>query len=484
MELRPSALRRINVVLFAATLCALAFTCLEAFISEPQCSENKASSATQKAALPLLPRSFHQQQTQYDSIGPPFIALDTTKSSPKLPDLRAQLLYYGKNLRPDSTKDRSVVLLGIRGDQALMTAQSGDVIYLTLSNKNGMHRWAFNENNQPTPVSIMADCIDDEVAIQLSVTTQDGTVIKDPPDLASFRLREIPLPPMTTVSSGWHIGEHPVDNGYLAKLKTKWFGQDRFLTLYGGKEYEREMEKERIQFEGPDGEYAVFVKEQDTLSFIDGRWIPTALGEESIGNPLLVVKKVEERRILLDLWDEEGRRRITLEVGRTPDQHPNPQKLDLKLLGARSKSNWILSILGKRTPVRADDWILFQESGFKIISSEAEIDDYIQGRLKGSLLVLDDVEKDTQGTFLRGSLFSVSHAEMAQARIALQNQQDTKQQKPQEASAPHFAQPPFPKLPFTKQTNEQNEMIGEDENDPSDDDLQDEDIENHDIDYI
>lgn len=384
----------------------------------------------------ILPKSFAQTQEHYDAIVSPFLALDSNKSAAKLPDLRNSLLYYGKNLRPDCIDDHVTLLMGFRGELVLTTTRPGEKTYLEYLNKNGSKRWAFSEQNRKTPFWIVVEPEHEGAAISFQIQDHKGNLVTEPRDLAAFTVKEYPLPLMTPITTNWTIGGEIVDHSLLHKQNAKWYGRDIFLEMYGGDAYSFTFNKERVQFEsGEDAEnqvYAIFIEAGTTLIFEDEQWKVTPLGNETRGKPLLQVKRVDERSIFFELWDAEGKRRFPLELAKAHEPALASQKLDIKLIGARSKTSVIMSIQGKRTQLRSDDWLIFnkmgpQVDGFEIIRTVNQIDALINGQLKGDVLILEGIDRKQRGTIVKGYLFSSSHAQVEPMYIAIQQANDKKQ---------------------------------------------------------
>jgi hypothetical protein len=195
------------------------------------------------------------------------------------------------------------------------------------------------------------------------------------------------------------------------------------------------------------------------------------LGIATQGKPLLVVRKIEEKKIVFDLWDEEGKRRINQEVTKTQEPAMTVQSLDMKLMGARSKTSWLVSIRGKRTLVHADDWIIFDQNKFEIVETEEEIDEYIQGVLKVEMVVLEGMERDQQGAYLKAHVFSPSHAQSQSVRITMQPPANQKAQETTKKIIPTEQQEKH--APLNAKAEEENDEDDEfDEEEDSEDEFE------------
>lgn len=80
----------------------------------------------------------------------------------------------------------------------------------------------------------------------------------------------------------------------------------------------------------------------------------------------------------------------------------------------------MVDVDGKRMILHVNDWLLRTNQGWKKIATAYEVDSYVQGKLTGDLLVLDGVEKTSQGTILKGHLFNSHRTTMERVELPLQ----------------------------------------------------------------
>ena len=95
------------------------------------------------------------------------------------------------------------------------------------------------------------------------------------------------------------------------------------------------------------------------------------------------------------------------------------EKFDLKLVGARSKRDWIAELGGVRMLVRSDDWFLFHDGAWSKISSLDELDDFIVGNIRGPLLVLEGSEKSGNEMYLVGRVYDTTRTQCVPLKISL-----------------------------------------------------------------
>ena len=187
--------------------------------------------------------------------------------------------------------------------------------------------------------------------------------------------------------------------------------------MYGGEEDAFTSGCEQIQFEKDTTLYSCYVKEGDLLCFEENQWKKVEPGPNSREKPLLQVKTVNEQNILFELWDNDGKRKITLELQKTIDATPTTNLFDIKLVGARSRKDWIAEISGKRTLLRSDDWLLCQDGKCERIHSKTQLDDYVNGNIQGELIALEGTARIDNQTCLVGTKFNVSKSVATQISL-------------------------------------------------------------------
>ncbi len=113
----------------------------------------------------------------------------------------------------------------------------------------------------------------------------------------------------------------------------------------------------------------------------NNRWKTAHPGKESLNHPLLVVKKIDDRLIVFELWDVEGKGKILLNLLKSsePWAMQNTQALQsmFKFLGARTKTQCVFEINNERVTLSPSDWLLLTPKGWKILATEEEIDQYV-----------------------------------------------------------------------------------------------------------
>lgn len=371
-----------------------------------------------------LPKgAFELTEQAYQQTGESLLALEESPPTMQLPDLRAQLVYYGKNGRPDAQSERTLLHFSLSGNnKAVASIAPKEKLYLVYDRKTGAGRYGFSENNEKTSLWIEALPIDNEVQVQVSMENDKGERVLEPESYAQLRLQEKEF--SRYAGTSWEIGTFRVDGTLLARQRARWFGGDRFLEHHGGEDFKEIAGRQRIDFGENDDLYSVFVKVGDCLVWDQSHWKVVTPGEESLKHPLLVVKKVDERLMTFELWDVEGKGKLVLNLLKSsePWAVQNAQTLQhmFKFLGARTRTQCVFEINRERVTLRPSDWLLLTPKGWKKLTSEEEIDQYVKRKLTGTLFVFEGITRKDEKQIMQGTLYSPARHESQFVELALQ----------------------------------------------------------------
>jgi hypothetical protein len=364
---------------------------------------------------------FSQAADSYQKIGDPVIKLQTAPITPKLPDLRKVLIYYGKNGRPDAKPESTQMHFSFLGSKAVSSTLPGEKLYLYYDRSLSPPQYAFSKNNEKTCLWIEPSFQEGGGAlVRVAMCGDKGDIVTEPADYAMFT---VPEKEMIRVASGnqWEIGKFRVDGTLLARQKARWYGVDKFLERHGGKEYQDVIGKQRIDFGEKEDLYSVYVNVGDVLVWDMNRWKVVRPGEDSLGKPLMIVKKIDDRLLNFELWDVDGKSKIQLNLLKSVESW-NPQSLQqsFKFVGARTRSQFVFEIDKERVFLSPQDWLVKTEDGWKKLMTAEEIDDYVDRKKVGPMFVFDGVVKDDSRQVLSGVIFSPSRADVSIIEIPMQ----------------------------------------------------------------
>ena len=370
-------------------------------------------------ALPKL--AFELSQEEYAKGSDSLLALQETPPSLELPDLRQQLIYYGKNGRPDVKAEESLMHFALSSNnKEIASISTGQKLYLVY-NQNPVG-YSFSPKNEKTSLWVECKPFEKEAEVHVCMENDKGESIQTPEKYAHFRVQEKEF--IRLVAPIWEVGSFKVDGTLLARQRARWYGADLFLEQHGGEDFKDALGKQRIDFGDGEAIYSVFVSQGDCLIWDRDQWRTPSLEQGSVGYPLLVIKKLEDRLITFELWDIQGRGKVTLNLLKSmePWSFQNPLLLQnaFKFIGARTRKQCVFEINKARVSLSPSDWLLLTPKGWKKIATEQEIDDFVKRKLTGTLFVFDGISRKGDKQVMMGRLYSPSRNDRKEVELFLQ----------------------------------------------------------------
>jgi len=370
----------------------------------PTLEQNEALLKTLSFPKPL----FERPSSEYDQMLSPAFSLQFSPVTVQVPNLRSTLQYQGQNKRPDAKRVSAFLSFSLydKNDTALIPP--GTPLYLDVDSDT--LKFSFSSKNAPTALWIQAEPKEGEALVSVRMRDETGQIVKEPESNAQFTLKEKELRPQST--DAWSLGSFRVDAALLSKQHAKWYGEDLFLKDQGGDEFSQEAGKERIDF-GEGGEtYSVYVGSGDFVIWDKEGWREPLPNEETTAYPLLQLKKIQDRLLTFDLWNIDGKGRMTLNLLKSSEKW-NPKEIEesFKFKGARRKSEYLFEANKTRLSLESGDWWILLKKGWKRLSTPGEIDEFVERRLVGPLLIVGDLEKKGDRPYLKITLYSPTRSE-------------------------------------------------------------------------
>ncbi|MBA3722479.1 MAG: hypothetical protein H0W88_08770 [Parachlamydiaceae bacterium] len=371
-----------------------------------------------------LPKSaFALSPECYKKIGEPLLVLQSTPPSLQIPDLKQHLVYYGKNGRPDTQLTGILLHFSFAGSKNIASIAPGEKLYLLYDKKNSSSRYTFSPDNAVTSLWIEGTPVENEVQVKVLMKNDKGDIITEPEANAQLKL---PEKEFTRYAGGsWEIGTFRVDGTLLARQRARWHGIDKFLERHGGEEYKNLIGKHRVDFGEGEDIYSIFasVGECFIWNAEAKQWKSVIPGKESFDYPLLVVKKIEERLMGLELWDVEGKGKVLLNLLKStePWMIQNPQTIQhmFKFVGSRTRTQCVFEINHERMLISPSDWLLLTNKGWKKLTTEEDIDSYVKRKSTGTLFVFGGLVRKDERQYMTGALYNPTRSDFQEIELPL-----------------------------------------------------------------
>lgn len=362
--------------------------------------------------------SFALSQDAYNQIGEPTLCLECHSPKMQLPDLKQKINYYGQNNRPDAGDKSSILHFNLSADQTAQVAP-GEKLYLTYDKDKEGGKYSFSPHNKETSLWIEGKPGDKEASIIVKMYDENGNLVMTPDANAHFSLKEKEFARFG--GQPWEIGKWRVDGTLLARQKARWYGSDLFLERHGGEEFSEDAGKNRIDFGDNDEKYSVYVQEGATLIWDGTHWVSVKPGEASRGLPLLFVRKIDDRLMSFDFWDQDGKKKIALNLIKSMETW-SPQNLQqqFKFLGARTRSQFVFEVDDEKMLLSPNDWLLLTDEGWTKLDTLEEIDKYVELKEVGTLFVFDGITRVGDQQVLKGEMFNPTRTKVHDLELPVQ----------------------------------------------------------------
>lgn len=330
-------------------------------------------------------------------------------------DIKKQIKFFGMNGRPDAKKNACGVLAGLNGSfqkkflniesKYYLKYQKGDLIFSETMTSLWIKVHDIKNNGVFIKVFLASpERVEGEDLYHSHVIFQSFS-----------NMNESALESNLSHEAWFQSVDH-----------IKWWGKDRFIELYGAHDTSQDSEGQRLDFQGLGLDF-LFVKELDLLIWKNNRWQKPLLQEETQNYPLISCR-LNPPYMELTLFDISGvyQKKIKLSLERA--ELPSI-KMEEILTRLRQKGfNKVICKMGKKTVLlKEGDWVLKTLSGWKVLKSCDEIDQYLNFSSKGELFVFERIDTDNNETFVVGHLLDSLRTQVRHVKIPLSKTQKNKQ---------------------------------------------------------
>lgn len=355
---------------------------------------------------------FEVSRPAYDKISSQLLKLNFLPPKMQLPDLQNKLTFLGTNARPDTDPETKPYFIGIANASDRISVKPAEKIYLKFDRMLNPARYVFSPGNALTPLWFEIEPQGESILIRVSMSDENGNLLKDPASLAKFTLPPTPGSRRAVRPANWEIGKYRVDATLLARQRARWYGRDLFIERHGGEEFASIAKKERLDFGEENAPYSVYIGLNDTLIWKEDRWVAAEPSSQTRAYPIMQLKKIEDRLLLLELWDLEGEQSVNINLLKSREPwNPKQYLKDFQFISSRTRTQYIFEIKGVRTVLRPHDWLLQKDGEWTKLNTSEEIDDYVNRKLTGVLFIFDGPSKgEEEEDVLKATLFNPSRS--------------------------------------------------------------------------
>lgn len=363
-------------------------------------------------AYPLNPQSpaiqkTAQQQTRgkmkftYEAIGSGGLALHPQYALGWVSRLADELLLIAYNCRPDTDPREAKILMSLKNGKQQLTLSNGHLLYLKESEQGK----GLQTSDNATGLWVKPLLLDNGTVLVEAgrkLTSKEGNSVEEKGQFIVAQQGGIPP----------HY--NPSRQNFAEQIKfARGFAEDLLIQKYGGREYSAWKGKTTLLLTAGTKTYACFVSVGELLQFDEGEWHVTALEDVNGDRPLARIKSASAKAIEIDVWDETGFYPLQVKI-----EAEHPPRLQLKpeampsAIRLRSSAQLSCAFGKRRVILKQGDWLLKTEGGWRNLRRAEEIEQYLNHRLRGELLIFDGIEKEQGRSVMKGHLFDETRTQV------------------------------------------------------------------------
>jgi len=343
------------------------------------------------------------EKNLYAQLGSGPLRLNGELSSFPLPNLKEEIIFFGKNSRPDQNSETMMMAIALGGGERLL-AKPGQPLFLNYKESGGALQFV----KETSPLFIRP-FFDQEgkarAELGICLLNERGEKVLEEKEVFFLEaLREV------------GEGFDPTFEKGIARFKQAvWWPPDQLFEKYGGEENAQVGGCQRLDF----GEHPLtFLKEGDTLIWSGKNWMKVPLGTESASYPLARVVALSPQRMDVELWDRYGIEKDRLSL--FPEKaRPSTVRSDSIFTHLKQRTSSKVSCrLGNKTRIlKRGDWFLKTQTGWRIIRTWKEMKDILDFDLLGELFIFDGIEKEGAAPYFVGTLFDEKRVQPREIRL-------------------------------------------------------------------
>ncbi|MDJ0651916.1 MAG: hypothetical protein QNJ27_02775 [Simkaniaceae bacterium] len=370
------------------------------------------SSILNEKSEPMPPRFDHQL------VGKGAFFLCPEMQSFPFPDLSEEIVFLGKNTRPDTTSDERKLHVGLKGTDTSVKINPGQTLYLAYEG-NSLHF-----SKEVTPLWItpsLAENGEIRLQIRIELSNDQGEKLLD-------EMREFQVEQTWTTKEIAEIVDPGLQAAANALKGGKWWGPDKLFERYGGEEFQTFKGQERLELLSNEGREILFIRRGDTFIWKGDKWLPST---ETKGFPLGKVVAISPYKVEWQLWDREGLESVLLAFNKEKASMISVRIEDaFTKLRRKTSSHVFCQIDNRKALLKACDWLVHTATGWHTVKNDSELEALLNLDVQGELFIFDGIEKKEGKEIFCGTLFNPMRTEQQFVRLPMAQTKSRKHSPP------------------------------------------------------
>ncbi|MDN3508875.1 MAG: hypothetical protein P0S93_02450, partial [Candidatus Neptunochlamydia sp.] len=340
-------------------------------------------------------------------IGEGALSLSREIQSFPFPNLSREVLFLGKNTRPDATGHELKLHIGLKGTEHSARINPRQTLYLAYEEKH------LNFSKEVTPLWIKPHFDENgEIWLQMGIR-----FINDQGEKLLDEMREFQIKQKWKTKEIEEVVDPDLQMAANALKGGKWWGPDKLFGRYGGEEFQKFKGQERIELFSDQGREILFINHGDTFIWKGDKWIPSI---ETKGFPMGKVVATSPYKVEWQLWDKGGMESVLLTFNKEKSSEISLRIEDVfTKLRKRISSRVSCRIDNRRAILKEGDWLVHTATGWHTIKNYYEIEALLNLDVQGDLFIFDGLEKKEGQEVLCGTLFNPMRTKQHLVRLPI-----------------------------------------------------------------
>ncbi len=319
------------------------------------------------------------------------------------PNLSEEIVLLGKNDRPDASHTFLKLLLGIKSSGEIKEINLGDKGYLGASTTK---EEGLGFQQIKTPFWFVPILENKQLKILSGFSYEDTLQHAWIEEEAEFLIDKTITPSM----------KKPRSPEFAKLLQSMQhfiiWPADLLLQMYGGEQFNNVKGSVRMACKTMTGWQMVFIKEGDGLIYKEGEWVLSQFGPSTKEAPIAIVEKITAQKVTLKVWDISGFDSTILDIPLTKIPSSSIQLSGIiSSMRQRTLQSISCKLGNKKTILKKGDWIIHYPSGWKVLETKQEMQNYLNYQIDGELLIFEGLERRKHQTFFKGTWFDKTRSQ-------------------------------------------------------------------------
>jgi hypothetical protein len=325
-----------------------------------------------------------------------------------IPNIKDSIFFTGYNYRPDAN-NAGTRIISLSTSQNKLFAKEKERIYLNCSDAGSI---TFSKKS--TPYSFLPVSVDSKgllINLEVKYQKETGEIIYESSNKLLLKKSSPEAVKITKAA----------DEGLASLKQTCFYTPDKMISLIGGKEYAEKSNLYRLYFKKNQNSKCSYVKNGDTLSYVDGEWRKTTKALKN--KPLFKITSIDQAGIYGTFWNETGfyQKKYTINLDKKTRSGIHSFAFDK--IYKRNNESVICKIKDRTFLIKPHDWLVKKNSTWHHVKNLSEFTSLINLDFLHELIIFEGILKEKEKEVFIGYIFDSTRSNYKKLEIPLKKKE-------------------------------------------------------------